>query len=111
MERSELIAALRRMKAETGSLVCLGCGYENGCSVKGCALIRAAAEELEKTRWIPVAERLPDRDCWTAVITRKGGRLAVRFHVRRGTWAHPGARTAAFWMELPEIPEEVREDG
>lgn len=47
MERSELIAALRRMKAETGSLVCLGCGYENGCSTRGCALIRAAADQIE----------------------------------------------------------------
>lgn len=47
MERLELISALRRMKAETGSLVCLGCGYENSCSVKGCALIRAAADMLE----------------------------------------------------------------
>lgn len=47
MERAELIRALRDMKAETGSLVCLGCGYENSCSVKGCALIRAAANMLE----------------------------------------------------------------
>ena len=48
MERTELIRALRRMKAETGSLVCLGCGHEHNCDIQGCAIIRAAAEELEK---------------------------------------------------------------
>ena len=48
MTRTELIRALRRMKAETGSLVCLGCGHEHNCSTQGCAIIRAAAEELEK---------------------------------------------------------------
>lgn len=48
MTRPDLIRALRRMKAETGSLVCLGCGHEHNCDIKGCAIIRAAAEELEK---------------------------------------------------------------
>lgn len=48
MTRPELIRALRRMKAETGSLVCLGCGHEHNCDIQGCAIIRAAAEELEK---------------------------------------------------------------
>ena len=47
MERSDLIAALRRMKVETGSLVCLGCGHEHSCGTRGCAVIRAAIEALE----------------------------------------------------------------
>lgn len=54
MTRPELIRALRRMKAETGSLVCLGCGYEHNCDIKGCAIIRAAAEELERIEAQPV---------------------------------------------------------
>lgn len=47
MEPERLIAALRQMKVETGSLVCLGCGHEHDCSVHGCAILREAAEELE----------------------------------------------------------------
>lgn len=48
MENEKLCRALRRMKVETGSLLCLGCGYEHGCTVHGCALIREAADKLEE---------------------------------------------------------------
>ena len=48
MEIEELCRALRRMKVETGSLLCLDCGYEHGCTVHGCALIREAADNLEQ---------------------------------------------------------------
>lgn len=47
MSDRELIAALRRLKVETGSLVCLGCGYEHNCGVHGCAIVREAAERFE----------------------------------------------------------------
>lgn len=47
MKDSELIAALRRMKVETGSLVCWECGYERSCGIRGCAVMRAAADRLE----------------------------------------------------------------
>lgn len=42
MEFPSLIEALNRLKVETGSLACLGCGYENNCSINGCAIIRKA---------------------------------------------------------------------
>lgn len=47
MSDRELIAALQRLKVETGSLVCLGCGHEHNCGVHGCAIVREAAEWLE----------------------------------------------------------------
>lgn len=47
MDREKLIAALRRLAPETGSLCCLGCGYEHNCSTHGCAVIRAAVVEIE----------------------------------------------------------------
>lgn len=47
MTRHELIAALKRLKVETGSLVCLGCGYEHNCGIHGCAILRAAVDALE----------------------------------------------------------------
>ncbi len=46
MEREELLKALRRTVVQTGSLCCLGCGYEHNCSIHGCTIIRAAMEEI-----------------------------------------------------------------
>ena len=44
----ELIAALRRLKVETGSLVCVGCGYEHGCGIHWCAILRKTIAMLER---------------------------------------------------------------
>ena len=48
MEHKELTAQLRRMSVETGSLMCLGCGYEHNCGIHGCALLRQAVETIER---------------------------------------------------------------
>ena len=48
MEAVDLIAALRRMAPETGGLPCLGCGHEHGCSVHGCAVLKEAADRLDR---------------------------------------------------------------
>ena len=48
MTDQELIASLRRLKVETGSIACLGCGYEHNCSVHGCRIMRVAADRLEQ---------------------------------------------------------------
>ena len=96
MERLELINALRRMKAETGSLVCLGCGYENGCSVKGCALIRAAAEELARLNsimrnlaqeysWLMMGEKGDDAPM-NIQEAAAAEELEASRPVRRGRW-------------------------
>lgn len=46
MTITELIKALRRLKVETDSIACLGCGHEHNCGIHGCAIIRAAVEYL-----------------------------------------------------------------
>lgn len=46
MKTDELIKALGRLKVQTGSLVCLGCGHEHNCGVHGCAIAREAAVRL-----------------------------------------------------------------
>ena len=79
----DLIAALRSLKQQTGSIDCSGCGREHDCSTSGCALIREAADQLERLndfsnsqitdllkknsalqaalpRWISVNEALPE---------------------------------------------------
>ena len=47
MDFSATLAALRRLRVETGSLVCFGCGHEHNCSTHGCAILRNAVEHLE----------------------------------------------------------------
>lgn len=47
MKTDELIEALRRLKVQTGSLACLGCGHEHNCGTCGCAIIREAADKLQ----------------------------------------------------------------
>ncbi len=56
MKRKELVAALNRIGPETGSLCCLGCGYEHGCSVHGCAVIRAAVAEIKAVQALPLIQ-------------------------------------------------------
>lgn len=46
MTTNELITALQRLKVESGSIVCLGCGYEHNCGIHGCAIIREAVHRL-----------------------------------------------------------------
>lgn len=48
MHDEELLAALRRLKVETGSLVCVGCGYEHNCSIHGCRILRETVAWLER---------------------------------------------------------------
>lgn len=42
----DLLQALRRLKVETGSLACLGCGYEHDCGAHGCAILRKVEEQI-----------------------------------------------------------------
>ena len=48
MKTQEIIKALRRIAVNTGTLNCLGCGYEHSCGVHGCRMLREAADRLEQ---------------------------------------------------------------
>lgn len=48
MRDEDLLAALRRLKVQTGSLVCLGCGYEHNCGIHGCAILQKTIAWLER---------------------------------------------------------------
>ena len=111
MTRPELIAALKGMKAETGSLICLGCGHEDGCSVKGCAIIWAAAEALEEDPWIPVSERMPE--VWHFVLATDGHYVHEAYKGTDGRWWRAGCdnlravyldRQVTHWREKPAPP-------
>ena len=47
MTISKLIKALRRLKIQTNSFACLGCGHEHNCGIHGCAIIREAVHRLD----------------------------------------------------------------
>ncbi len=66
MSDRELIAALRRLKVETGSLVCVGCGYEHNCGIHGCAILRKMIAWMERT----LAEGRPAAS-WSTVMSAK----------------------------------------
>lgn len=55
MKRDEIVAGLRRQRVETGSIACLGCGWENSCGVHGCRIMREAADMLENDETQTVA--------------------------------------------------------
>ena len=71
---------------------------------------RMGMEALERTRWIPVSERLPEDG--ETVLTYKNGQFDVlKYEMRRNGWICGGwfwsRATVTHWMPLPEPPEEV----
>lgn len=46
MDYAVTLRAMRTLKVQTGSLICLDCPYEDGCSVHGCAILRNAREHM-----------------------------------------------------------------
>lgn len=48
MRDEDLLAALRRLKVQTGSLACLGCAREHNCGIHGCAILRETITFVEK---------------------------------------------------------------
>ena len=48
MTTNDLLEALARLRVETGSLACLGCGHEHNCSTHGCAILREAADLIRQ---------------------------------------------------------------
>jgi hypothetical protein len=47
---TDLVNAIRRLKVETGSLACMGCGHAHNCGVSGCAIMREAAARIANQR-------------------------------------------------------------
>lgn len=80
MRDQELVNALRRLKVETGSLACLGCGHEHDCGAQGCALINMAADALGNS------ER------HTAALQRMIENLRGQLEIRR-------CATCDYWQE------------
>ena len=53
---------LRDMAVNTGTLNCLGCGFEHNCSVHGCAVLKQAAELISQPNEPLTREQLREMD-------------------------------------------------
>lgn len=78
---ASLIQRLKVMKHQSGSLDCLGCGWERSCSLHGCAVLNEAVATLEAM----AAKNAPaeiDLEAWTAEWVKRqkcsGGFRRVR---------------------------------
>ena len=80
MKTDELIKALGRLKVQTGSLVCLGCGYEHNCGVHGCAITREAAVRLSLYEHA-LEQVAKERDTLLAQLKRLGGCMGCIGHM------------------------------
>ena len=58
----DLLRALRRLKVETGSLACFGCGREHNCGIRGCAILRDAIALIEELTEIRGGIMMPKED-------------------------------------------------
>lgn len=94
MRIEDILAAMRRLKVETGSLDCMGCGHKHICGIHGCRIMRDAAELIEKLtdrcaryaeeiavlqereKWVPVTERLPDQ-CMDILVSYRDGHILM----------------------------------
>ena len=123
MTDKKLIKALSRLAISTGSLACLGCGHEHSCGIRGCAIVRAAAdriEELSALPWIDAHDRLPETDDYVlAIVNGKPKRnitlidaVKLASYLESDGWlieAYPGWENPniTYWMPMPETPEEA----
>lgn len=121
MKLTELISALNRMKVQTGSLDCKGCGYERYCSAQVCHVIQRAVDKLCGMEWIDAKVELPP-DCDTVLviasskpqenITLVSVPCTGSYSESEGwmidefpAWENP---RVSHWMPLPEMPEEEK---
>lgn len=135
MKNKEILTALRRLKVETGSLACMGCGHEHDCGIHGCRIAREAADLIEKltdccaryaeeiavlqerTRWVPVEERLPEisnswgvSDVVLCIISDPSGypppNPGLCVYLEDGRWTcHGRIVRVTHWRPLPDGPE------
>jgi NTP pyrophosphatase (non-canonical NTP hydrolase) len=60
MKLTELISALNRMKVQTGSLDCKGCGYEHNCSTQAALKLIRAMEGATPVSYQDAIENLAE---------------------------------------------------
>lgn len=74
-----------------------------------CGYRHSALREQEERRWIPVAERLPDKPMRCLVYTKRGeyGGYEITYY-NQGFYTQYAEVT--HWMQLPELPQPPKEE-
>lgn len=126
MRDQELVSAIRRLKVETGSLACMGCGHEHNCGVSGCAVMREAADRIanqsthilalqkeiaglrKAVRWVHDGLYLCDPEKNT--VCKKSGCKKQCFHTTFPAFADAWAETPAPQLRWIPVAERLPED-
>lgn len=133
MNRETIIRALEGMNLETGSLICLGCAYEDHCSMRGCAVMREAEEtlltlavenqalrnaanaykaEAQRCAWISVRDRLPEKRervlCFYRYEPYSPDVVCEDIYLGGKKWMCETDKVT-HWMPLPNPPEDTYE--
>lgn len=98
MDFGATLNALRKLHVETGSLACLGCGYEHNCSTHGCAILRNAIEHMEAA--------LSNYDSLSALVDR----LETELKSEILSAAEIRAKLANEWVSVEERLPRLREN-
>lgn len=120
MTISKLIQALNRLKVETGSLACMGCGREHNCSTRGCAILREAIDTLSGFECVDPKVELPPEDSVVLVVAdgKPASNLTLKDAYELASYskdegwimeAYPEWENAVVkkWMHIPEVPYET----
>lgn len=118
MTTHELLQALARLRVKTGSLACLGCGHEHNCSTHGCAILRAAADLIERLT-AENAKAEAERDAAIADLKISSRCASCKYHCSDTTFCCDCTKKQNCkcmscslglpnweWRGLPEAPEE-----
>ena len=84
--------------------------WEYDCGSGHCVddLLEQAAEALEQFRWIPVTERLPEKDGIYLTFSKKKEYEFHFFQTGKRMWSAVWDEDGVtHWMPLPEPPKEV----
>lgn len=128
MTDRQILQTIRGLRVETGSLACFGCGREHNCGTHGCAILRKAADLIErltaenaalqeKWLWKPVFDGGPEREgCYLVTVRHwlDGAPVAREAFWNGVDWLscerrHEITPRVTHWMPLPEAAEAPEE--
>lgn len=116
MTDQQLIGALLRLKVETGSLACAGCGHEHNCSLQGCNILREAVAAIQRGMWRSPDREMPEEGILVLVIvngvygnTTFVDAVSLAAYSREEGWIldeYPEWETAeiSFWAPIRKLP-------
>lgn len=68
-------------------------------------------QEQERSKWISVADKLPEHENAVLCVTKNGNPFIGRYDHKWNHWRVSGSVTVTHWMPLPEPPKEDNNNG